>query len=573
MSIAMSADGQSILLPMGAVAAANPGLPTTAAIVGDVGNDTPFDAALQACLAELPDAVGVLADDRADGQGASAEQSADETRSSVAQGAPVVLMALMSPSQAAPLVALSLATADVAVSEPAGITTTTVAGQPLALVLATGQGTPRPLPPMFRTASEQAAAPEEAVMPTVQPAPERPDVATARIAAPGAVLEKSASLAPTDGLDGLLSSTAQPVVAVGTSGIGQPISEQRGGAQEQLARPDAGPGEPTRSASPDGRSFMSIALPALVPGASGAGLPAPVGVDVDVASDATPGAVPGAIRRSASTDGLDGLRSGIARPAAAAGVSPFVPPVPERPSVIAMQVVAPGAVQEEIGHPSRTDEQPDWMSSSRAMPAAVAGVSAGAAAPAAMSGRSAAETGRSALVDGVDQPQPTAMPPIGSADPGSARSPDGALRLPNGDANQWRQPLMQALGERLQFASERGIDSAVIRLEPPRMGSIEIAIRHQDGALQINLSATHNEVLRQLQDISDNLRHNLGQRHSGDVTVQVADASASRPGQGQGDGERQRQRQAQAEQNPGRALGDAEAEAERQSFRLARNEE
>lgn len=165
------------------------------------------------------------------------------------------------------------------------------------------------------------------------------------------------------------------------------------------------------------------------------------------------------------------------------------------------------------------------------------------------------------------------MPPIGSADPGSARSPDATLRLPNGDANQWRQPLMQALGERLQFVSERGIDSAVIRLEPPRMGSIEIAIRHQDGALQINLSATHNEVLRQLQDISDNLRHNLGQRHAGDVTVQVADASASRTGQGQGDGERQRQRQAQAEQNPGRALGDAEAEAERQSFRLARNEE
>ncbi|MBS0372612.1 MAG: flagellar hook-length control protein FliK [Proteobacteria bacterium] len=568
MSIAMSADGQPVLLPMVAVAAANAGLPATAAIVGDVGNDTPFDAVLQACLADRPDAARVPADDRVESEDAGLDPSADETRSSVAQGTPAVLMAPMSPSQAAPLAVLSLATADAAVSASTGITATVVAVQPMALTLAVGQGTPRPLPSMFRTESAQAAAPAEAVMPPVQPAPERSGVAAARIAVPGAVLGEAASLAPAEGLDGLLSSTAQPVVAVGTSGIGQPLPALPGGAQVRVARPDVAPGEPPRSVSPDGRSFMSIALPALAPGASGAGLPA--GADVDVAVAAMPIAVLGAIGRSPSTDGLDGLRSGIARPASAAGVSLFVQPVPERP--VAVQAVVPGVVQEEIGHPSRTDE-PDWMSSSRALPAAVAGTSTDATAPAAMPGRSAAESGRPTLADGVDRPLPAVMPPIGSADPGSARSPDATLRLPNGDANQWRQPLMQALGERLQFVSERGIDSAVIRLEPPRMGSIEIAIRHQDGALQINLSATHNEVLRQLQDISDNLRHNLGQRHAGDVTVQVADASASRTGQGQGDGERQRQRQAQAEQNPGRALGDAEAEDGRQSFRLARNEE
>lgn len=186
-------------------------------------------------------------------------------------------------------------------------------------------------------------------------------------------------------------------------------------------------------------------------------------------------------------------------------------------------------------------------------------------------GAAAGEVGRPAQADGVERPLPLAMPTFAQATAGTPSSAEAPLRLPNGDAGQWRQPLLQALGERLQFASEKGIDSAVIRLEPPRMGSIEIAIRHQDGALQVNLSATHNEVLRQLQDISDNLRHSLGQRHAGDVSVQVADTASSRPGQG--DGERQRQRQAQSEQNPGRALGDAEAEGGTTSFRLARNEE
>lgn len=209
--------------------------------------------------------------------------------------------------------------------------------------------------------------------------------------------------------------------------------------------------------------------------------------------------------------------------------------------------------------------QPATAAVAAALPMAE-GPAVAAALPRAIAG----EAGRPAA-ERVDGALSAAMLPVGSADAGAARSPDAPLRLPNGDAGQWRQPLMQALGERLQFASERGIDSAVIRLEPPRMGSIEIAIRHQDGALQVNLSATHNEVLRQLQDISDGLRHNLGQRHAGDVTVQVADAGSSRPGQG--DGERQRQRQPQSGQNPGRALGEAEDDGGRPSFRLARNEE
>lgn len=232
------------------------------------------------------------------------------------------------------------------------------------------------------------------------------------------------------------------------------------------------------------------------------------------------------------------------------------------PSPVRAEPVQPGVAADTAAEVAQPAATPLTATAGVAMPerpAAVAGVVGG-------------DAGRQPPADGADRQVLAAALPVATADAGAPpRSPDAPLRLPNGDAGQWRQPLMQALGERLQFASERGIDSAVIRLEPPRMGSIEIAIRQQDGALQVNLSATHNEVLRQLQDISDSLRHSLGQRHAGDVSVQVADTVASRPGQG--DGERQRQRQPQSEQAPGRGLGDAEADGGNQGFRLARNEE
>lgn len=155
------------------------------------------------------------------------------------------------------------------------------------------------------------------------------------------------------------------------------------------------------------------------------------------------------------------------------------------------------------------------------------------------------------------------------------RRPEGALKLPNGEPAQWRQPLLQALGERIQLQRDRTGDSAVIRLEPPQMGRIEIAIRHEAGALTVNLSATHNEVLRQLQGIGESLRHDLSQRHQGEVSVQIADSTPARgmPGEG-GDG-RQRARQDAQEQhkNPGQALADTGTEHEAATFRLAAAQE
>lgn len=127
-----------------------------------------------------------------------------------------------------------------------------------------------------------------------------------------------------------------------------------------------------------------------------------------------------------------------------------------------------------------------------------------------------------------------------------------SLRL-SGTASQWQQPLRQALGEQLQVQLGRGSEQAIIRLSPPMLGRIDISIRHEAGVLQVHMSASHSEVLRQLQGIGDGLRQDLSQRHQyNDVAVVVS------PQTRQGDAEgRQRQEAEAREQQPGRALADA----------------
>lgn len=129
----------------------------------------------------------------------------------------------------------------------------------------------------------------------------------------------------------------------------------------------------------------------------------------------------------------------------------------------------------------------------------------------------------------------------------------------NGPAQQWQEPLREALGERLQTQIGRNSEHAVIRLDPPMLGRIEISIRHQAGALQVNLSASNTEVLRQLQGIGESMRNDLAQRQYTDVAVNInatprspaAQAFAEHDGRGQ----RQPGRQ-QDDAEPGRALSD-----------------
>ncbi|WP_374585941.1 flagellar hook-length control protein FliK, partial [Pseudoduganella sp.] len=129
------------------------------------------------------------------------------------------------------------------------------------------------------------------------------------------------------------------------------------------------------------------------------------------------------------------------------------------------------------------------------------------------------------------------------------------LRL-TGQPEQWQQPLRAALGDRLQLQLARNDERAVIRLEPPNMGSVEISVRHSGGALQVNIAASHSEVLRQLNTIGDAVRQDLSQRQFSDVAVTVSSSSARNLADGGG---QQRQQQSEQQRQPGRALDDAEA--------------
>jgi flagellar hook-length control protein FliK len=132
-----------------------------------------------------------------------------------------------------------------------------------------------------------------------------------------------------------------------------------------------------------------------------------------------------------------------------------------------------------------------------------------------------------------------------------------------GPPTAWRQSLQEALGERMNVQVGKGIEQAVIRLEPPQMGRIDIAIRHSAGTLEVNISATNGEVLRQLQNVSDNLRNDLSQRQFTEVAVTVTPAPKNGaapfgdPQQGRG----RRQEREQEDQQPGRALAEADNNA------------
>lgn len=149
-------------------------------------------------------------------------------------------------------------------------------------------------------------------------------------------------------------------------------------------------------------------------------------------------------------------------------------------------------------------------------------------------------------------------------------APRGADRLQlAGPPAAWRQTLHEALGERLQLQLGRGSEQATIRLEPPMLGRIEIAIRHSGGNLEVHIAASNGEVLRQLNTVSDSLRGDLAGRQYNNVSVSVTETpraqATAQAGQqpshgGDAQGRRQsgdEQQQQQQQRTPGLALNDA----------------
>lgn len=150
---------------------------------------------------------------------------------------------------------------------------------------------------------------------------------------------------------------------------------------------------------------------------------------------------------------------------------------------------------------------------------------------------------------------------------GAADGVDGGTATRSAEATApGRTPsLLQTLSERIAVQTERGAERVVIRLDPPYRGQIEIHIRQDaTGATQIQLNASHADVVRQLHAIGDSLRQELAQRQGGDVSVQIAQQSREH------DGRQQRQdRQGEPQRQPGRALDEQAAPADTARFALA----
>ncbi|HWK49847.1 MAG TPA: flagellar hook-length control protein FliK [Steroidobacter sp.] len=157
-----------------------------------------------------------------------------------------------------------------------------------------------------------------------------------------------------------------------------------------------------------------------------------------------------------------------------------------------------------------------------------------------------------ALVEGFNQ-QPGVLAPVSTQPAQPLNAPRSALEV--------------ALGDRLQVQITQRSEHAVIRLDPPSMGTIEIVIQREGGNIQVHLRASNAEVARQLQGIGDSLRQDLVNRQNGDVSVHVSDSSREQSAGQQG----QRQSQAQRE-TPGRALSESNEESAK-SFTLAVDEE
>jgi flagellar hook-length control protein FliK len=153
--------------------------------------------------------------------------------------------------------------------------------------------------------------------------------------------------------------------------------------------------------------------------------------------------------------------------------------------------------------------------------------------------------------------------PVAAPAPGATPRTADTVTL-SGPPTAWRQTLQEALGERMQLQVGKNAEQAVIRLEPPMLGRVEIAIRHSAGSLEVHITATHGEVLRQLQSVSEGLRNDLAQRQFSDVSVNIAPAPRAANGApmfagGEGRGRQQDGRQ--QEQGPVPGPGQALAEA------------
>lgn len=268
-----------------------------------------------------------------------------------------------------------------------------------------------------------------------------------------------------------------------------------------------------------------------------------------VAAAANAGATAGTGATAAASAGISaGINAGINAGTSAATSAGAV----ELPLAAAQPALDPAGAQPARAAAALQSGQPG-AAAAQAAPLAPAGDAARAAAD----GQGAAGN----AAQGLDAGFGVAAPSTSSA-PAAAR--DGGTLSLSGPPTAWRQSLQEALGDRLNLQLGKNAEQAVIRLDPPMLGRVEISIRHAAGSLEVNITATHSEVLRQLNTVSENLRSDLAGRQYADVSVNVSQApraqASAQAGAGFGadaQGRGRQQGQDQDQRAPGAALAEA----------------
>lgn len=94
-------------------------------------------------------------------------------------------------------------------------------------------------------------------------------------------------------------------------------------------------------------------------------------------------------------------------------------------------------------------------------------------------------------------------------------------------AEEWAEKLTSLLKDRIHFQIDQHQQISTIRLDPPSLGKLEIAIQMEAGKLAVHINASQPDVGRSLQQLSEQLRQQLTGQNFTQVEVNVATGGGS----------------------------------------------
>ncbi|EPD1134677.1 flagellar hook-length control protein FliK, partial [Escherichia coli] len=96
------------------------------------------------------------------------------------------------------------------------------------------------------------------------------------------------------------------------------------------------------------------------------------------------------------------------------------------------------------------------------------------------------------------------------------------------------EKLTTLLKDQIHFQLNKQQQISTIRLDPPSLGKLEIAVQLDNGKLMVHIGANQSEVCRALQQFSDDLRQHLTAKNFMEVNVQVSSEGQSQQQQQSG---------------------------------------